>query len=190
MTRFMLAAAFAVVMLTGCSDDGGVASLPPPQELTAEAIGHYCGMGVLEHPGPKGQIILASSLAPVWFSSARDAIAFTMLPDEPRDIRAVYVSDMARAPSWEEPGSTNWIDARKALFVIDSRMQSRMGAAEAVPFSIRAAAEKFVSENGGRIVSFPEIPRDYVLGGSDHESSKSSPRIGREASEQTQIGRD
>ena len=39
-----------------------------------------------------------------------------------------------------------------------------MGSEEAVPFSERADAEKFVSKNGGRIVSFAEVPRDYVLG--------------------------
>lgn len=40
-----------------------------------------------------------------------------------------------------------------------------MGAEEAVPFAERAAAERFAAENGGRIVAFGEVPRDYVLGG-------------------------
>jgi copper chaperone NosL len=39
-----------------------------------------------------------------------------------------------------------------------------MGSEEVVPFSERAAAEKFASKNGGRIVSFVEVPREYVLG--------------------------
>jgi len=39
-----------------------------------------------------------------------------------------------------------------------------MGSEEVVPFSERAAAEKFASKNGGRIVSFAEVPREYVLG--------------------------
>jgi copper chaperone NosL len=187
MTRFTLAGALVALMLAGCTDDSGPAVLPPPQELTAEAIGHYCGMGVLEHAGPKGQIILASSLAPVWFSSARDAIAFTLLPDEPRDIRAVYVSDMARAPSWEEPGPANWIDAHKAVFVIDSRMESGMGTPEAIPFSDRAIAEKFASENGGSIVRLLEIPRDYVLGGGDGQSPRPSAPAKRKMSEHLSI---
>jgi len=38
-----------------------------------------------------------------------------------------------------------------------------MGGDEAVPFSDRAAAEKFAGENGGRIVGFDQVPRDYVL---------------------------
>ena len=92
-------------------------------------------MNVLEHTGPKGQIILASRKEPVWFSSARDAISFTMLPEEPKDIRAIYVSDMAKAPNWEKPGADNWVDAQQAFFVIGSRMQGGMGGDEAVPFS-------------------------------------------------------
>ena len=95
-------------------------------------------MNVLEHPGPKGQIILASRIEPVWFSSARDTFSFTMLPEEPKDIRAIYVSDMAKAPSWEQPGANNWVDAKQALFVVGSRIKGGMGADEAVPFSDRS----------------------------------------------------
>ncbi len=170
MIRLALVAAF--IALAGCADDRTAAAPPPPQELTAEAIGHYCGMNVLEHTGPKGQIILAGHLVPVWFSSARDAIAFTMLPDEPRDILAVYVSDMANAPSWQEPGAANWVEARTAVFVIGSRLQGGMGVAETVPFSDRAAAAKFASENGGRVVSFAELPRDYVLGSEESKAAQ------------------
>ena len=106
-----------VLALAGCNDKK-TAEAAAPHELTASAIGNYCGMNVLEHPGPKGQIILASRIQPVWFSSARDTLAFTMLPEEPKDIRAIYVSDMAKAPSWEEPGANNWVDAKQALFVV------------------------------------------------------------------------
>ena len=127
-------------------------------------MGVFCGMNLLEHPGPKGQIITASRIDPFWFTSVRDTVAFTLMPDQPRDIRAIYVSDMARAPSWEDPGATNWIDARKAFFVIESRKQGGMGAAEAVPFGNREAADAFAAANGGRVVTFAEIPRAYVLG--------------------------
>jgi copper chaperone NosL len=78
-------------------------------------------------------------------------------------VRAVYVSDMGKAPSWEKPGVDNWIEARGALFVIESRKQGGMGAPETIPFSDRAAAERFVAENGGRIVAFADVPQDYVL---------------------------
>lgn len=179
----------AGLALAGCNDRKAAEAPPPPQELTQVAMGHYCGMNVLEHAGPKGQIILASRLQPVWFSSARDTLSFTMLPEEAKDIRAIYVSDMGKAPSWEEPGSANWIDARKASFVIGSRMKGGMGADEAVPFSERDAAEKFAAENGGRVVAFPEVPKDYILGGAtdpaeqDHgEGGQSDGQAARAAS--------
>lgn len=161
----LLAAFVSALALAGCNDRKTAEAPPPAQEMTASAIGRYCGMNVMEHPGPKGQIILASQKEPVWFSSARDAISFTLLPEEPKDIRAIYVSDMAKAPNWEEPGTTNWVDAKQASFVIGSRMKGGMGGEEAVPFSDKAAAEKFVAENGGRIVAFTDVPKDYVLGG-------------------------
>jgi copper chaperone NosL len=162
MRRIALFAALALA-LAGCNEKTAEAP-PSPAELTAAAIGNYCGMNVLEHPGPKAQIILASRIEPVWFSSARDAFSFTMLPEEPKDIRAIYVSDMAKAPSWDKPGGANWTDARQAFYVIGSRMKGGMGADETVPFSDRAAAERFAAENGGRVMNFAEVPRDYVLG--------------------------
>jgi copper chaperone NosL len=165
-TSALALALVGALVLASCSEKTAEAP-PPPHDLTAEAIGRYCGMGVLEHTGPKGQIILASRIDPVWFSSARDAFSFTMLPEEPKDIRAIYVSDMAKAENWEKPGPSNWVDARKAFFVIGSRMKGGMGAPETVPFSDRAAAHKFAAERGGRVVTFGEMPRDYVLGTAD-----------------------
>ena len=158
----VLGALFMMVALQGCGQEG-TEEPPKPFELTSSATGHYCGMTVMEHAGPKGQVILASQSEPVWFSSARDTIAFTILPEEPKDISAIYVSDMAKAASWKDPGANNWVDARKAHFVIGSTVQGGMGAPETVPFSDRAAADKFVAEHGGRIVTFDQIPQDYVL---------------------------
>ena len=54
--------AFALLLLLallGCNEKPA-AQLPPPHKMTAELIGHYCGMNVLEHPGPKGQIFVTS----------------------------------------------------------------------------------------------------------------------------------
>lgn len=162
--RLLFPAAIAAFMaLAGCSDDDE-AVVPKPVALTETAIGHYCGMNVLEHPGPKGQVMLGQIPEPIWFSSARDVVAFTMLPEEPKDISAIYVSDMANASSWEEPGAENWVDARQAFYVIGSSLRGGMGASETVPFSTEAAAAEFASRNGGQVVGFAEIPRDYVLG--------------------------
>jgi copper chaperone NosL len=159
---WFIAAIASALTLTSCGDEKSEA-MPPPHPLTADSVGHYCGMALIEHAGPKAQIILVTRSDPVWFSSARDAFSFTMLAEEPKDIRAVYVSDMAKAPSWDKPGANNWVDAHRAFFVIGSSKRGGMGAPETVPFSDRAAAAEFAAANGGKVVTFAEVPRDYVL---------------------------
>jgi copper chaperone NosL len=98
----------------------------------------------------------------VWFSSVRDTFTFLQLPEEPKDIAAVYVSDMAKAPTWEKPGFDNWILAKEAFFVVDSDRQGSMGGAEAVPFSSEAAAQAFVREHEGRILGFDDAAKSIA----------------------------
>lgn len=160
-------ALLTALALAGCKED---AARPAAHTLTDDAIGHYCGMMLTEHEGPKGQILLKGSDAPVWFSSARDTIAFTLLPEEPKDIAAIYVSDMGAAPSWAEPGADNWTDARTATFVIGSDAEGAMGGTEAVPFAEKAKAEAFAAARGGQLVAFDAIPRDYILGEEGHDA--------------------
>lgn len=175
-----LALLFVLVLaVAGCKEE--TASVKPaPVQLTLEAAGHYCQMTVLEHDGPKAQIHLAGNSHPFWFTQVRDAVAFTRLPEEPKDYVAIYVNDMAKAESWAQPGTANWIDADAAWFVIGSRQLGGMGAPEAIPFGTRAAADAFVSENGGAVVRLGEIPSEYVLapvgsGNSGAPMSRSEP---------------
>jgi copper chaperone NosL len=140
------------------------AELPPPAPFDAQASAHFCGMAIGEHPGPKGQIWLDDQKQPVWFSSVHDTIAFTLLPEEPKDIRVIYVSDVGKAPSWDKAAEGGWIDARQATYVIGSRLTGGMGIGEEVPFSDKAAAEAFARRNGGKVVAFEDIPRDDILG--------------------------
>jgi copper chaperone NosL len=156
----LVAPLVAVLMLAGCGKKD--AEAPPPVAIPADAIGHFCNMTVSEHAGPKGEVMLKGQTQPVWFTSARDAIAFTLLPEEPKDIQAIYVSDMGRSSSWERPDS--WVEARRAYFVIGSNRTGGMGAPEAVPFSERRAAEAFATAHGGQVVDFQHMPPDYVLG--------------------------
>ncbi|MGG5810018.1 nitrous oxide reductase accessory protein NosL [Falsiroseomonas sp. CW058] len=167
MTRRILALLLLLALpLAGCDDaDKAAANPPPPVALTREAVGHFCGMTLVEHAGPKGQILLRGRSQPVWFSSARDTVAFTLLEEEAKGIQAIYVSDMARAAEWDDPGAENWVEARRAWFVLGSDRRGGMGAEEAVPFSDQAAAERFAAQHGGRLLRFADLPRDWVLGG-------------------------
>ncbi len=152
-----------LALLTTVSACKTEAEKPAPQAVGDTSIGRYCGMMLSEHEGPRGQIFVAGEKGPVWFCSARDAIAFTLLPEEPKDIAAIYVTDMGAAPSWADPGDTNWTDAKTASFVIGSDAVGGMGGAEAVPFADRTKAEAFAQARGGQVVAFDTIPADYIL---------------------------
>ena len=158
----MFAFAGAALVLAGCGE-AEIAAAPEPAKLTRDATGHYCRMIVADHKGPKGQIHLAGRKAPIWFSSVRDTIAFTMLPEESKRIAAIYVNDMSNTP-WEEPGPGTWIAAKSAVYVIGSTKRGGMGAAEAVPFKTAEAAKAFAAKFGGHVVAFAKIPREYILG--------------------------
>lgn len=165
--RIALCAALLALSLAACKKE---AEKPAAQAVSDASIDRYCGMMLTEHEGPRGQIFVKGEAAPVWFSSARDTVAFTLLPEEPKDIVAIYVSDMGKAPSWADPGADNWIDAKTASFVIESDAQGGMGGAEAVPFADKAKAEAFAQAHGGKVVAFDAIPADYILGA--HEQSQ------------------
>ena len=155
----------ALLLLAGCDDSNQTAAKTPPVVPDREAVTHFGQMILLDHQGPKAQIMLKSAAekggGPLWFPSVRDAVAFTKLPDEPKDIVAIYVTDMARAESWDDPKV--WMDPAEAFFAIGSDVRGGMGAPEAVPFSARDAAEDFVRRRGGHIVRWKDIPEDYVL---------------------------
>ncbi len=120
-------------------------------------------MSLTEHSGPKGQIMLRSQTKPVWFASVRDTFAYEMLPEMPKDIAVIYVTDMARARNWDQPEPGTWIDAKKAIYVIGSRRRSGMNTDEAVPFGTPDAARRFMHDFGGSMVSFDAMPHSYIL---------------------------
>lgn len=155
MKRLALLAMALGLLVAACSKEE-VTDLPPPVATVPDATGYYCGMLLAEHEGPKGQILLESSDRPVWFTSVRDTFTFLVLPEEPKDVAAVYVSDMGKATSWDQPGNNNWILADNAFYVIESDRVGGMGGAEAVPFGDKAAAQDFVGQHGGRVVPFED----------------------------------
>ena len=101
-TAALLAALARPARQAATTENGG--GRAAPNEMTAAAIGHYCGMNVLEHAGTEGADHPGEPEGAGLVLIGTDAMSFTMLPEEPKDIRAIYVSDMAKAPSWEEPG--------------------------------------------------------------------------------------
>ncbi|MFD4838607.1 nitrous oxide reductase accessory protein NosL [Achromobacter sp. NPDC058515] len=152
-----------LLALAACGNDDPRAGIPAPQAVTAEAVGHYCGMALQDHAGPKGQIFVKGRPAPVWFSSIKQVFAYTLLPEEPKGISIIYVNDMAAAGPDGAADPASWIDAKQAFYVIGGGFIGGMGAEDAMPFSDRTRALAFAQAHGGRVVSFPDMPEDYVF---------------------------
>jgi copper chaperone NosL len=152
----------SVLALAACREDA--ADLPGPVAMTATAVGHYCQMGLLEHPGPKAQAHLDGMPAPLFFSQVRDLVAYMRMPEQSHVVTVAYVSDMA-APgaNWDDPGADNWIAATEAHYVVGSTMAGGMGAPETVPFSTREAALAFADLHGGAVMALADIPDAAVL---------------------------
>ncbi len=161
MTRPLPSAVFVLALVLGGCDKP--AATPPPQEVSDASTAQFCGMSLAEHAGPKGQIFVRDQAAPLWFASVRDTIAFLRLPEMRKNVAAVYVNDMARATDWAHPEVGAWVDARRAVYVIDSRRRSGMDTQEAVPFGDAAAARRFAATYGGHVVPLADIPDSYIL---------------------------
>lgn len=160
---------FAAAALAACSpsDSGNTAAKPQPHAISDNAKGYFCTMNLPEHTGPKAQIFLESKPdEPLWFSTVTQIFGFVQQPGEPKDITAMYVTDMGGLPDadWEKPLTTNakWIDAKTAHYVIESKYIGGMGTQDAIPFSDPAQAQAFVQKNGGRIVSFDQMPDSFI----------------------------
>ncbi len=155
-------ALIGLTLLTACDSDQPAAP-PPPAELTGDAIGHYCSMVVAEHAGPKAQLFAGEAEEPVWFPSVRDMFAYTMLPEENQDVRAVYVSDTGASDDLATIMPGAWVEAKAAHYVLGSDATGGMGLAEVVPFADRGKANAFVTRHGGRVVSFDDVTPAHIF---------------------------
>ncbi len=164
----------AAVALAGCKEE--VASAPPPPiAMTEEAMSFFCQMDISEHGGPKGQIHLDGFPAPLFFAQVRDLVAYLKSPERDAKITGVYVSDMAAAASWEQPGINNWMLAQSAHFVVGANVAGGMGAQEIVPFSDIDAAQDFATQWGGQVMPLDAIADTAVFGPIDFDQTLETP---------------
>ena len=152
-----------ILLLAACREEA--AQSVTAVALSEDAIGHFCQMNLVEHPGPKAQVHLEGLPgAPLFFSQVRDAVAYQRMPEQSHPILAIWVNDMGAAgATWDDPGATNWIDAADAHFVVGAAVAGGMGAPELVPFSDPDAAAAFAAQNGGAVMRLAEIPDDAAL---------------------------
>ena len=149
-----------VLVACNASDD----KIPAAQALMDGATGVYCGMNIAEHPGPKAQAFEKGRADPLWFTAVRDALAYSRLPGEAQSITAMYVHDMGKATSWENPQNDGiWISAEEAFYVVGSVKRGGMGMPEVVPFASQANALDFAKQFGGTVVNYQNIATKYLF---------------------------
>ncbi|MDZ5650081.1 nitrous oxide reductase accessory protein NosL [Nitrospirillum sp. BR 11828] len=158
-----LFAVLAILAVGGCKPKAEVAAIPAPHTLTDTDLAHFCNMAVTEHGGPKGQVLLKGDPMPVWFASVRDTVAYTLLPEEPKDIAAIYVTDMDKLNDQHHPPAGSWIDARAAFYVVGSGEHGAMGGVELFPFGTEAGARAFAQAHDGTVVRYADIRKDQVF---------------------------
>ena len=177
-SRIWLVVFVIVGSLAGCGEETK-SRAPAPQEISDNSIGHYCGMSLPEHAGPKGQVFVADRKSPYWFSSVREVFAFVALPEEPKNVLAIYVNDMGKAKDWNQPERGTWIDARRAWYVIGSDWHGGMDVDEAIPFGDQGKARQFAASRGGRLVRFDDMPQSYIFPGGDDDIAAAASEEGR-----------
>ena len=116
---------------------------------------HLCGMLIGNFPGPKGELYLKTEQTVKKFCSTRDLFSFLLDPEYRKQVKEIYVHDMAKSP-WQAPLDSHFIDARQAWYVVDSSQTGAMGKTLA-SFGKQKDAEAFAAEFGGRVYPFEQI---------------------------------
>lgn len=150
--------------LLACKPSTETAVSYEPAQFSDDAVGHFCHMFLSEHDGPKAHLFLADQEEPVWFTEVNQLFAFRLLPEEAKNVVAMFVNDASGVKDWKDHSvNKNWLDAKSAFYVIESSFIGGMGSADALPFKDRATAEEYTSTHGGRVVTFDEMPESFVF---------------------------
>ena len=153
-----------LTLLIGCKQTSAPTTV---QEITAGTSCSLDGMTLADFPGPKAQIHYATG-SPDFFCDTVEMFSIYLQPEQKKNITGIYTQDMGKA-NWEKPQG-NWIDAKKAFYVLGSRKTGSMGPTLAA-FSSQEVANKFASEFGGKVLNFSQVTPEMVdlTGGVIHD---------------------
>ncbi len=153
--------------LAGC-DSGGSGQARGPAEIGPGSACHLDGMLLAEYPGPKGQILVAGLVEPMFFCDTTELFNTVLAGEQALRIEGIYVQDMGQA-KWEEPRG-HWFDARQGWYVIGSKRHGSMGPTIA-SFAQEADARRHAADYGGKVLKYEQITREMVdlSGGALHD---------------------
>ena len=146
------------LLLLGLSACGQEDTSSPIRQAVAMEHGnecHLCGMLIGNFPGPKGELYLKTDQIVKKFCSTRDLFSFLLDPEYQKQVKEIYVHDMAKSP-WQAPQDSHFIDARQAWYVVGSSQTGAMGKTLA-SFGKQQDANAFAAEFGGQVYPFEQI---------------------------------
>ncbi|MDH5191481.1 MAG: nitrous oxide reductase accessory protein NosL [Gammaproteobacteria bacterium] len=141
------------IMLAGCSSDDQDPIVSNPLDLTRHDVCFVDGMLLMEHAGPKAQIITRKGEVR-HYCDTREFFSVLLEPEGTTQIRFSYVQDFSGLV-WGSYNS-HWINAASAWYVFGSRQYGAMGPT-IIPFGDRRAAMAFVKKQGGTVFGYNEI---------------------------------
>ena len=133
-----------------------------PIEPTSQTACALDGMLLLDFPGPKAQIHYADGETD-FFCDTMEMFSLYLKPEQQRRVKAIFTQDMGKT-NWQAPRG-QWIDARKAYYIIGSDMPGSMGPTLA-SFARMEDAQAFSKKHGGKVLRFDQVtPEMVTLGG-------------------------
>ncbi len=111
------------------------------------------GMILVDHPGPKGQVIFKNN-EQHFFCDTKGLIATLYDQNYKAKIKQAFVQDFGKR-KWGSYND-NWIDIKQAFLVMDSSRFGAMGPT-LVTFGARADANSFAKEFGGKVLPFSQL---------------------------------
>jgi len=140
------------MMLVGCERSQDL-STAFPQPLTRAAVCAADGMILVDHPGPKGQLLLRDGET-LYYCDTREFFEALHSPElRPRIAkRWVQPFDQRSWDSFED----GWAEPDELLYVLASRRMGSMGPT-IVPFRERSEADRFIAREGGRVLAAGEL---------------------------------
>lgn len=163
MTRFfpirrsiLLLAIASSLTLAACNSENKTGG---PLEIADHTTCSLDGMTLADYPGPKAQIHYVQG-DPDFFCDTVEMFSIYLRPEQQKAISAVFVQDMGKA-DWKTPKG-HWIDARKAFYVVGSKLEGSMGPTIA-SFAEESAARHFAEQYGGKVLPFAQVTPDMAV---------------------------
>lgn len=154
----LLALAVLALALTACKPGRSVSDVfpEPIQPATTCAVD---GMLLMNHPGPKGQIVFNDGTR-AFTCDVREVFEALYDPEQAHRIAKAFAQPFD-GRDWAVPYKDGWAEVHGLFYVLGSRQMGHMGPT-LVPFRERGAAQAFVAQQGGRLLEGSALTAETV----------------------------